>query len=414
MDLFGNDDDDSFEDEFAIGDDDAYDYDDEEGGLAHSAEASSARNLHPRFASQVMGQSVVEQSLLRQWLDNKLPSAFMFTGQRGIGKASMAYRFACFLLEKGMRPESGSEEPSLFGDAIPAILPTSLNIARDIQTVKHVLANSHADLLVIEPEVNEKTGKMRQEITIEQTRRIGQFLSLRSVEATCKVVIIDSVDALNVNSANSILKWVEEPPANSMFMLISHRPGLLLPTIRSRCRMLGFAPLELPTFSIIMHDIGVRLDAEEMHDLYALSGGSAGVAAHLHARGAGEWLQSVQDVLLQAPKFPLREAMAVAEITARGGDDMLEWDDICLLLTGLLARIVRYAASGREGWEQDDLLEPKQSLVETLARQRPLGYWLAQWDAVGALLSETGRLHLDKTQTMMRVIESLMGRRSLV
>jgi hypothetical protein len=101
-------------------------------------------------------------------------------------------------------------------------------------------------------------------------------------------------------------------------------------------------------------------------------------------------------------------------MTGRGGENTLDWDDVSMLLSGLLARVVRRAASDQQGWAQEDLLEPKQSLVETLARQRPLRYWLEQWDAMGALLYETGRLHLDKTQTMMRVMEALMGRRSLV
>jgi len=414
MDLFCNDDDeDSFDDEFAIGDDDPYE-DDEGDARATSSAEPSVRNLHPRFAEKVFGQSVVEQMMLRQWQEDKLPSALMFTGQRGIGKATMAYRLACFLLEKGMRADAVDEAPSLFGDALPPVRPTSLNVVRDCQTVRHVLAGSHADLLVLEPEWDDKRGRQKTDISIEQTRRIGEFLSYRPVEAACKLVLIDSVDALNVSSSNSILKWLEEPPHNSMFILISHRPGALLPTIRSRCRMVGFAPLELPVFSSIIQDLGVRGDAEELHDLYALAGGSAGIAMHLHTHGVGEWLQAVQDVLHQAPKFPLREVMAVAEMTGRGGENTLDWDDVSMLLSGLLARVVRRAASDQQGWAQEDLLEPKQSLVETLARQRPLRYWLEQWDAMGALLHETGRLHLDKTQTMMRVMEALMGRRSLV
>lgn len=419
MDLFGNDDayddDDAELDEYASGAGDGYYLDDDvdEGDDDRLGSAKATRDLHPRFASHVFGHKDVEASLIRAWYENKLPNAYMFTGLRGIGKATMAYRFAAFLLEKGLHPnadDGGSK--GLFGDPLPSEPPKNLNVDRESRTVKRMLAGSHADMLVLEPKWDEKKHRWKTEIVMEQSKKVGEFLSRTAGEGLARVIIIDAIDMLNVSAANSILKWLEEPPENSIFLLVSHKPGILLPTIRSRCRVMAFTPPDMGMFGQVLEDVGLAMEPHALHDLFALSGGSIGTALQLHARGAGAWMESLEGILRQAPSWPILDAIKVAEVAAYQGHDALDWEDVSLILSNLMARTVRYSAMlTTQGFAAAD---EGSTLPEILARMRPLGYWMQQWDELGNLLNDTGRLYLDKAQTVLRVMESLAGRKSLV
>src|SRR5690348_15486648 len=139
-------------------------------------------DLTPRTNTELFGHEQAEQLLLRDLAQGKLAHGWIIGGQKGIGKATLAYRFARKLL----------------GD--------------DESTMRRIAAGSHADLLVIEPEFDSKKGEYARDITVEQARGIAQFLSLTAGESQWRVVIIDTVDALNVNGANAILKILEEPP----------------------------------------------------------------------------------------------------------------------------------------------------------------------------------------------------------
>ncbi len=421
MDLFGNDDeidDDDDRDEYAMGvDDDYYPEGDDDGDVPKQAKLT--RDLHPRFGTHVFGHKNIENALLRAWHENKLPNAYMFTGLRGIGKATMAYRFAAFLLEKGLHPDRGAEESNfgLFGDPLPSEPPKTLHVDRESRTVKRMLAGSHADMLVLEPKWDEKKQRWKTEIVIEQTRKVGEFLSHTAGEGLARVVIIDAIDMLNNAAANSLLKWLEEPPEGSIFILISHKPGILLPTIRSRCRVLSFTPPDRMLFAQVLEDVGMHLEAHQLHELFTLSAGSIGTALQLHARGAGMWMDALGDVLRQSPKFPILEAIKVAEVAGHQGHDALDWEDISLILSNLMARTIRHAATFatfQTMTDGGDEASSGETLPEILARTRPLGYWMHQWDALGSLLADTGKLYMDKAQTVMRVMESLSGRRSLV
>src|SRR6185295_2955189 len=190
----------------------------------------------------------------------KLHHAWLLAGPKGVGKASFAHAAARRVLAEAAGPEFD--------------LP-------DIETedhhpiVKLVEAGSHPDMRRLERLVHEKTGNLARNITVAQIRELGAFLSLSGALSPWRVVVIDTVDELEASGANALLKMLEEPPANTLFFLVSHAPGRLLPTIRSRCRRLEFQALEDDAMASILES-RADVSGTERYKIIAMSFGSAG------------------------------------------------------------------------------------------------------------------------------------------
>ncbi len=146
--------------------------------------------------------------------------AWLITGAPGVGKATLAYRFARRLLA-GVQP----------GDTL-AVDPAS-------PVFRRVAVGSHADLLTVEREWDDKKSRLRGEIVVDDARAISAFLRLTPAEGGWRVVVIDGAEHMNRNAANAVLKMLEEPPPRAVLLLTCAAPGRLLPTIRSRCRRLA-------------------------------------------------------------------------------------------------------------------------------------------------------------------------------
>ena len=184
----------------------------------------------------LLGREAAESALRRLFESGRLPHALLLSGPRGIGKATLAFRFARFVLANGAGEGSpgglsgGSEESGL------AIAPES-------GTFRRVASGGHADLLTVERAYDPRRRRLRGEIVVEDTREIAAFLRLTPAEGGWRVVIVDGADEMNRNAANALLKILEEPPRRALLLLVAHSPGRLLPTIRSRCRRFPLAPL---------------------------------------------------------------------------------------------------------------------------------------------------------------------------
>src|SRR5579871_3007295 len=184
----------------------------------------------PRDTTVLFGHEAAERAFLGACRSGRLPHAWLIGGEPGIGKATLAYRIARFVLA----------HPDL--SQLPA--DATLALARDHRTVRRIAAGAHTDLLALERTVSETTGKLRTVITVDQVRRLSTFFGSTAGEGGWRVCIVDSADELQYpNASNALLKMLEEPPPRSLFLLVSHAPGRLLPTIRSRCRRLALRPL---------------------------------------------------------------------------------------------------------------------------------------------------------------------------
>jgi DNA polymerase-3 subunit delta' len=184
----------------------------------------------PRDTAVLFGHDAAERAFLSACHSGRLPHAWLIGGEPGIGKATLAYRIARFVLA----------HPDL------SQLPADATLALDPghRTVRRIAAGAHPDLLVLERTVSETTGKLRTVITVDQVRRLSTFFGSTAGEGGWRVCIVDSADELkHPEGSNALLKMLEEPPPRSLFLLVSHAPGRLLPTIRSRCRRLVLRPL---------------------------------------------------------------------------------------------------------------------------------------------------------------------------
>ena len=183
----------------------------------------------PRETTVLFGHHDAEREFLAVYRSGRIPHAWLIGGEPGIGKATLAYRIARFVL--------AHPDPS----RVPAATSLALDAAH--QAVRRIAVNAHSDLLALERTPGDN-GKMRTVITVDQVRRLASFFGSTAGEGGWRVCIVDSADELKYpEGSNALLKMLEEPPARSLFLLISHAPGRLLPTIRSRCRRLALKPL---------------------------------------------------------------------------------------------------------------------------------------------------------------------------
>lgn len=184
----------------------------------------------PRETSVFFGHPAAEAMLLDAYRGGRIPHAWLIGGPPGIGKATLAYRLARFVLA---HPEPGLPEVQR---------ATTLEVDAASATAKHIASGSHGGLLVLERTLNDR-GVLRTAISVEDARKTVPFFGATAAGGGWRVCIVDTVDELNANSANALLKVVEEPPPRSLFLLLSNAPARVLATIQSRCRKLMLRPL---------------------------------------------------------------------------------------------------------------------------------------------------------------------------
>jgi DNA polymerase-3 subunit delta' len=261
---------------------------------------------HPRETTSFVGHADAEQVLLNAYRSGRIPHAWLIGGAQGIGKATLAYRMARFVLAHGdpAQPRVQSAETLELDPAHPA--------------VRHVAADTHGGLLTLERTPNDK-GVMRTSISVEQTRETISFFG-STAAAGWRVCIVDTVDELNPNAANALLKVLEEPPRQSLFLLVSHAPARLLPTILSRCRRLALRPLALPDVvqaaaraaQVAPSDLSLREAADAAE-------GSVSRALNLLGGGALKLHQRTAALLDNLPQVDPRELHALGD--ALGGSE---------------------------------------------------------------------------------------------
>ena len=228
---------------------------------------------HPREARQLFGHATAEAEFLDAFNGDRLHHAWMITGPKGIGKATLAWRLARFLLAT----------PDDDGGMFAAPPPETLDIPADHPVLRRMAALAEPRLFLLRRPWNDKTEKLSTQITIDETRKLKGFFQMSAADGGRRVVIIDAADDMNTAAANALLKALEEPPSRCFFLLITHQPARLLPTIRSRCRSLRLATLGADDLAWALDQAG--METEDTAALHGLSQGSAGAAIRLAEAG---------------------------------------------------------------------------------------------------------------------------------
>ncbi|MBM3732236.1 MAG: DNA polymerase III subunit delta' [Acidimicrobiia bacterium] len=329
----------------------------------------------PRANPDLVGHGAAEALLKEAFARGRLAHAWLIAGPRGVGKATLAYRFARYVLASraGESPralhngKASAPEPPLFGAPETKPAPKSegegLYLDPADPVFRRVAAGGHADFLAVEPAFDDKKGARRTEIVVEDVRGVGAFLALTPAEGGWRVVVVDSADDMNRNAANAILKVLEEPPARALLLLVSHNPGALLPTIRSRCRRLSLRALAEADAARVIGGLMPSLGRDEALELARLAQGSPGRSLELASedglalqRELGGLLDALPDLDgIALHRFGDKVAKSGAEAAFRIATDIL-----CRRLDG-------FAVGDPGRW-----LATRDRVVEMLARVEPL------------------------------------------
>jgi len=345
--------------------------------------------LAPRRNPALVGHAPAEQTLLQAAESGRLPHAIILGGPRGIGKATLAFRFARWLLARAAEPAA----PSLFGAPEPA---TSLALDPEHPVARRISAGGHADLLTVERGWDPKRKKLRGEIVVDDVRAVANFLRLTPAEGGWRVVIVDSADEMNRNGANALLKILEEPPRRALLLLVCHAPGRLLPTIRSRCRKLYLQPLAEDEVVALMRTHRPEVTAADATALARLADGSIGRALELADAGGLALYRGLVDRLADLPKLDIPALHRLADSMA-GSDAEDAFRTLTELLVDFLARLVAGAAEG----SPREVLPGEAELLRRLGGQTRLDRWIEVWENLRSLFGRADAVNLDRKQVVL-------------
>ncbi|MET3790312.1 DNA polymerase III subunit delta' [Aquamicrobium terrae] len=315
----------------------------------------------------LVGHAEAAGMLASAYRAGKLPHALMFVGPVGIGKATFAFHLAHHLL-KYPRHEEAPEQLAVPDPASPLF--------------RQVAQGAHPSVLHLTRPLNERTKAFKSVVTVDEIRKVGGFLSLTSHDGGYRVVIVDPADDMNANAANALLKNLEEPPARTLFILIVHAPGSLLPTIRSRCQVVRLSPLEPQSLGQVLQAVGQPAGDG---GLLERAGGSVRTAILLWQYGGLEIAEALEN-LVRSPRYEIAAAHRLADVVA-GRDGAVPFDIFNRHALDLLSETARQAA-----------------LAGDLARAKML---TDAWQEARDAIIEMETYNLDKKQHALSMIDRL-------
>ncbi len=359
----------------------------------------------PRVNWALTGHGETEQELRAAFESGRLAHAWLITGPRGIGKATLAFRFARFLLNSG----AASVEPDIFGGIAEAVSSEARGLYVDpaLPLFRRVASGGHSDLFTVERRLDPKRNKMRTEIRAEDVREIRPFVFATAAEGGWRVVVIDSADEMNRHAANAVLKVLEEPPKKTVLLLVSHNPDRLLGTIRSRCRKLALKPLNDSDVAALVTLYKPDIQTADAARLAHLAGGSIGHALGLAEFGGLALYSSLTGLLASLPKLDTVALHRLGDAVAKGGADET-FKTVTELYRGWLARLIRYVAAGEPAEApRDPDAEEERALLRRLAPSAPLDRWLEVWEKTNHLLARTESANMDRKQVLLTLFLDL-------
>ena len=326
---------------------------------------------HPRHTEQLLGQDGPEATFLTAYTSSRLHHGWLISGPRGIGKATLAWRIARFLLAQPAASDG------LFGDAPQ--MPTSLDIPPDHPVARRTAALSEPRLFLLRTNWNAEKKRFNQGIVVEDARKLKAFFNLSAADGGRRVVIVDSADDLNVSAANALLKFLEEPPDDVIILLVCHQPSRLLPTIRSRCRELRCAPLSASDLARAMSAAGSD-DSGDEKALAELAGGSVGDAMRLNNLHGMDTYTQLVALFATLPQLDRPSALRLAEsVAGRGKEQQVD------LLVGLINQFI--ARTARTGVSGPPLVQAAPGETKVLQRLAPTPDAGRKWAQLQQVLS---------------------------
>ncbi len=348
--------------------------------------------LHPRNRFTIRGHAAAESRLLEAVQSGRLPHAWLISGPRGIGKATLAYRFTRFVLNG-----AGNQDEGLFGDTLPPV--DSLAIPAESPVAQRISARGHADLRVLEPGMpHPDTGRPTQQIVVSQVRKAIRFTNMTSAEGGWRVILVDPADALNANAQNALLKSLEEPPPMALFLLTCNAPGRLLPTIRSRCTQLFLDPLKDSVVLELLEEYFPDLSVEDRAALAALGEGSIGDAIALAEAGGLDLYGKMVRLMGTLDRPDILGIQALGDSVGRRGGATDNFTTLRDLIGRWLARLILSAA---QATPHTDVVADESRIKERLLSLAPLEQWLEVWEKVTRLLEQADSANLDRKQAVV-------------
>ena len=327
----------------------------------------------PAENPRLIGHRDEATRLATAYRSGHLHHALLLFGPRGIGKATLAYAFARHLLNY---PDQDNAPDEL----VPLDTQSAL--------FRQIASGAHPSLLHLTRPLDKDGKKFKTAITVDEIRRVSKFLSMTSHDGGYRVAIVDPADDMNVNAANALLKNLEEPPPRTLFMLVSHAPGRLLPTIRSRCQSIRLQPLGNEDLLSVLTATGEVLpaDAAARGKIVELAEGCPRNALLMTRYGGMELTQALND-LLAARQPDIAGAYKLAEaVSSRDAD--IQFSILNEAVLDLIAKHARHAGDAgqanqaanlsdlwheaREAIQQTTVynLDKKQHVVGLLTRLR--------------------------------------------
>lgn len=301
-------------------------------GIAAAEDDSD--DLHPRRSHRLFGHGEALTLAAKAIRAGRPPQALMIGGPPGIGKATLGYRIARYLLAFGATAKG----------------PADLAVPEDDPAAKLIVAGAHPGLMALSRRVDPASGKMKSVLEVDEVRKLAGFFGLTAGMGGWRIALIDAVDDMNDFAANATLKILEEPPARSMLILISHAPTKVLATIRSRCRLVSLRPLGDADMKAALADIMPDCPPAEYDGLIRLAGGSPGAALRL-ASGDGVALAAEAEHLLDAATPDVPALMALAEKMGRIPDGLALFGDFLVQALGKRIRDkARAGGTDLRGW----------------------------------------------------------------
>ena len=347
----------------------------------------------PRKAGVLVGQARAERTLRRAWDSGRLAHAWLLHGPRGIGKATLAYRFARFVLAHGAGP--GLVEAQDDG--------ATLAVDPDDPVARRVAAGAHADLATVERSWDEKRKRLRNEIVVADVRALSSFFAMTPAEGGWRVAVVDAADEMNRHAANAVLKILEEPPRRGLLLLVSHAPGRLLPTIRSRCRRLALDPLAAGDIAALLAARAPDIGEGDRKLLAAVAEGSFGRALGIAEHGGVELVGELIEALSPLPDLDQARLHELGDRLARRGADG-GFEVFAELLLWWLARFVRHMARHET---TPPLVAGEEELARRLAERGGLEQWVDVWEKVARFLARAEAMNLDRKQVVLIVFHAL-------